>query len=98
MVRSLRSDTPSNLVELSSLACAGRIAPQEHERCLAGLTFEETIEFAALGELPPLDDNGNIGWTFEGEPTTSREKRWLELYIKHERAVEADAAQASLRR
>jgi hypothetical protein len=34
----------------------------------------------------PVNENGNIAWTFEGEPTTSREKRWLELYMKQERA------------
>jgi hypothetical protein len=56
---------------------------------LAGLTFEETAEFEVLEELSPLDDDGNIGWTVEGEPTTPREKRWLELYKKHEMAIEA---------
>jgi len=99
MVRSLRGDTPFDLVKHSSRAGAGCIAPrEEHGRRLAGLTFEETIEFETLEELPPLDGNGNVGWTFEGEPTTPREKRWLELYRKHERAVEAGAAQASPRR
>jgi hypothetical protein len=48
----------------------------------AGLTIEETIEFEALDALPPFDDCGNIAWVFEGEPTTRREKRWLELYFK----------------
>jgi hypothetical protein len=54
------------------------------ERCTdgAGLTTEETIEFEALDALPPFDDSGNIAWVFEGEPTTRREKRWLELYLK----------------
>jgi hypothetical protein len=28
---------------------------------------------------PPFDESGNIAWTFEGEPITSREKRWLKL-------------------
>ena len=55
-------------------------------RPLDGLTIEETIEFKAIEALPPFDENGNIAWTFEGEPTTSREKRWLELYMKQERA------------
>jgi hypothetical protein len=39
--------------------------------------------------FPPFDDNGNVGWTFEGEPTAPREKRWLELYRKHEGAIAA---------
>ena len=55
-------------------------------RALDGLTIEETIEFKAIEALPPFDENGNIAWTFEGEPTTSREKRWLELYVKQEEA------------
>jgi len=90
MARSFRSDTSSNVVKLSSRVGVGRPAPrEEHGRCLAGLTFEETIEFEALEELPPFDDNGNVGWTFEGEPTAPREKRWLELYRKHEGAIAA---------
>jgi hypothetical protein len=35
-----------------------------------------------LDALPPFDDSGNIAWSFEGGPLTSREKRWLELYLK----------------
>jgi hypothetical protein len=52
------------------------------QRCTVGLTIEETIEFEALDALPPFDDSGNMAWVFEGEPTTRREKRWLELYLK----------------
>ena len=90
MARSFRSD-PSNLVTLASAGGAGRLTlRKQHGSRLAGLTFEETIEFEALEELRPLDDNGNIGWTFEGEPTTAREKRWLELYRKQETAVETE--------
>jgi hypothetical protein len=44
--------------------------------------MEEAIEFDALDALPPFDDSGNIAWSFEGGPTTPREKRWLELYLK----------------
>jgi hypothetical protein len=39
----------------------------------------------ALDAQAPLDGNGNIAWAFEGEPTSEREKRWLELYKKHKR-------------
>jgi hypothetical protein len=49
---------------------------------LSALTTEEAKEFEALDALPPFDDCGNIGWIFEGEPTSPREKRWLELYTK----------------
>lgn len=91
MARSFRSNTFYDVVPLSSREDFGRHScPQENRRCLAGLSFEETIEFEALEALPPLDDNGNVGWTFEGEPTTPREKRWLELYRKHERALKPE--------
>jgi hypothetical protein len=72
-VRSLPSEYVTNVV---------RFCPRERCRDGAGLTIEETIEFEALDALPPFDDSGNIAWVFEGEPTSCREKRWLELYIK----------------
>lgn len=53
-------------------------------RVLAGLTSAETQEFETLDSLPPSDSSGNhVAWTFGGEPTTGREKRWLQLYTKH---------------
>ena len=45
---------------------------------------EEMIEFERLDTLPPFDDNGQVAWTFEGQPTNDRERRWLELYAKIE--------------
>jgi hypothetical protein len=82
MVRRLRSEHGNNVVTFH---------PRERfpRRCCtvgAGLTIEETIEFEALDTLPPFDDCGNIAWTFEGEPTTRPEKRWLELYLKQVQA------------
>jgi hypothetical protein len=71
MARPLRSEFGSNVVT---------ICPKE--RSGAGLTIEEAVEFEVLDALPPFDDSGNIAWTFEGGPITSREKRWLELYAK----------------
>ena len=68
----------NNIVTLSRTGCFGR----NSNRPLGGLSIEETIEFETLDALPPFDDGGNLAWTFEGEPTTSREKRWLELYTK----------------
>jgi hypothetical protein len=71
-LRSLGSEYGQNVVTFS-----------RKERCAdGGLTTEETVEFDALDALPPFDDSGNIAWVFEGEPTTRREKRWLELYLK----------------
>jgi hypothetical protein len=53
---------------------------------LDSLSTEETAEFELLDALPPIDDNGKPAWVFEGEPTTYREKRWLELYTKQTQA------------
>jgi len=78
----LRETETSNLVAFSRSGCFGL----NSNRPSGGLTSEETIEFKAIEALPPLDENGNMAWTFEGEPTTSREKRWLELYVKQEEA------------
>jgi hypothetical protein len=58
------------------------------ERVLIGLTAAETREFKTLDALPPSDGE-DIGWTFGGEPTTAREKRWLELYTRHNEAWRA---------
>src|ERR1035437_3155539 len=57
-------------------------------RVLVGLSVKETFEFETLDDLAPLDETGNhIPWR-DGVPITSREKRWLELYLKHEDAWE----------
>ena len=85
--------TSSNIVTLASRA-GSRSA--DNRRCFAGLSFEETMEFEALDAFPPLDDNGNVVWPFEGEPTTHREKRWLELYRKHDRALKPARLRSSL--
>jgi hypothetical protein len=56
-------------------------------RVLIGLTVEETFEFETLDSLPALDDSGTcIAWDENGIPTTTREKRWLALYGKHDAA------------
>ena len=61
------------------------------ERVLIGLSAAETKEFRTLDALSPSDGE-NIGWTFGGEPTTVREKRWLELYTRHNEAWRASKA------
>ena len=73
MVRPLRSEFGSSVAT---------ICPKERSADCAGLTIEEAVEFEMLDALPPFDDSGNIAWSFEGGPMTSREKRWLELYLK----------------
>jgi hypothetical protein len=56
-------------------------------RVLVGLSAAETGEFETLDSLSPSDGSGNrIAWTFGGDPTSSREKRWLQLYTKHDEA------------
>lgn len=54
-------------------------------RVLVGLTAAETREFETLDALSPSDGN-HVAWTFDGVPTTGREKRWLQLYSKHDEA------------
>jgi hypothetical protein len=53
-------------------------------RTLTGLTLDESAEFERLDRLSPVDHLGNCLWDFEGDPKTPDEKRWLELYRKHE--------------
>ncbi len=56
-------------------------------RVLIGLSTEETFEFEALDNLPALDEGGqHVAWAEDGPPRATRERRWLELYGKHDRA------------
>jgi len=50
------------------------------------ITAEEIEEFKQLDAMPPCDEQGAVGWAFEGEPQTAQEKRWLALYNKMQRA------------
>jgi hypothetical protein len=56
---------------------------------LVGLTHAETREFDALDAERPIDKQGQIAWQFEGSPQTLHEHRWLELFEKHQREIEA---------
>jgi hypothetical protein len=51
---------------------------------LIGLTADETLDFERLDRLSPVDHLGNCTWDFESDPKTPEQKRWLELYRKHE--------------
>jgi hypothetical protein len=76
--------TPSSTPEFSAERYQ---IDHDGRRVLVGLTLAETQEFETLDALAPSDSSGNrLGWTFGGEPTTGREKRWLELYTKHDEA------------
>jgi hypothetical protein len=64
------------------------VVDTQGQRALIGLSAAETREFQALDSQSPSDGE-EIGWTFGGEPTTRREKRWLELYTRHNEAWRA---------
>ena len=67
-------------------------------RVLVGLSIEETFEFETLSDLAPLDDSGSpIPWR-DGVPITTRERRCLELYQKHDAAWRVMVAKAVARR
>jgi len=55
-------------------------------RVLLGLSNEETFEFETLDNQAPLDETGMVIAWRDGVPITNREKRWLELYQKHDEA------------
>jgi hypothetical protein len=58
----------------------------EGRRVLLGLSVEETFEFETLDDLAPLDETGTVMAWRDGVPITDREKRWLQLYQKHDAA------------
>ena len=71
---------------------------KDGHRVLAGLSIEETFEFETLDDLVPLNDiGGHIPWA-DTAPITSRERRWLELYLKHESAWAATVTKRHARK
>lgn len=54
-------------------------------RVLVGLTIEETVEFERLDGLAILN-GGNVFWQEPDLPAANPQKRWLELYTKHDSA------------
>ncbi|MDH2347983.1 hypothetical protein QCM77_25335 [Bradyrhizobium sp. SSUT18] len=63
-------------------------------RCVAAVSAvrpsaNERAEFEQLDATAPLDEEGRPAWSFQGEPLTARERRWLELYLKLENHEEA---------
>ena len=56
-------------------------------RVLIGLSMEETFEFETLDNLTGIEGgNERAAWEEKGSPATMRERRWQELYGKHDRA------------
>lgn len=84
------SITRGRLVGVVHVSCERRIFPRRYQANIAqpytliGLTVEETREFERLDHLSVEGDSGNATWTPDGEPTTPEERRWFELYRKHE--------------
>jgi hypothetical protein len=63
------------------------LVDQNGRRVLVGLSTREISEFENLDGLPPLGERGNrVAWDENGIPSTLRENRWLELYVKHDAA------------
>ena len=84
---------PGSRTKRRSMTDRGDHSPRRYfvdkdgRRVLVGLTIEETFEFETLDDLPALDESGHqFGWNENGIPTATREKRWLELYSKHDKA------------
>jgi hypothetical protein len=53
---------------------------------MAGLTYEETVEFQRLDDSLPY--GGEYVWPPEGAPLLPIEVRWLQLWEKHRSALE----------
>ena len=55
---------------------------------LAGLTAAETEEFEMLDATRPQAADGSAFVSIDDAFTSPREQRWLELYIKHQTALQ----------
>jgi hypothetical protein len=76
---------------------SGRLAYTRHRGrlLLVGLTIEETREFEKLDRLHPLDESAQpIEWQYGAAEASTRETRWLELYLKHQEAKKAGSVTA----
>jgi hypothetical protein len=75
---------------MSRMSSERRIFPRRYQEnssqphTLIGLTVEETLEFERLDRLSPVDHLGNCTWDFADDAKIPEEKRWMELYRKHE--------------
>jgi len=79
--------SPAEIREFEDFSPRRYCVDKAGRRVLIGLTVQETFEFETLDALPPLDEVGHhVAWSATGQPTTKREKRWLELYLKHNEA------------
>jgi hypothetical protein len=97
------SQVPGSPVKTHAMTDFGSHSPRRYfadhsgRRVLIGLTIEETSEFETLDGLSAFDETGNqMTWHEHGIPTAASEKRWLELYSKHDAAWKQWAAESSL--
>jgi hypothetical protein len=75
------------MTELSNDSPRRYFVDSEGRRVLVGLTLEETFEFETLDSLAALSwRGGHVLWEESGFPATKQQKRWLELYTKHDLA------------
>lgn len=65
------------------------IRTSEGHLVLAGLTAAETEEFEMLDAARPQAADGSAFVSMDEAFTSPRERRWLELYIKHQTAITA---------
>jgi hypothetical protein len=76
-----------NVTDLSNDSPRRYFVDSNGQRVLVGLTVEETFEFETLDSLAALSwRGGHVLWEEGGFPATKQQKRWLELYIKHDQA------------
>jgi hypothetical protein len=65
---------------------------------LAGLTAAETEEFEMLDATQPQAADGSAFVSIDEAFTSPRERRWLELYTKHQTALQlSNGAEAAAR-
>jgi hypothetical protein len=75
------------MTELSNDSPRRYFVDSDGRRVLVGLTIEETFEFETLDSLAALSwRGGHVLWEGGGFPATKQQKRWLELYSKHDQA------------
>ena len=75
------------MTELSNDSPRRYFIDSEGRRVLVGLTLEETFEFETLDSLAALSwRGGHVLWEESGFPATKQQRRWLELYTKHDQA------------
>ena len=75
------------MTDLSKCSPRRYFVDGDGRRVVVGLTTEETLEFETLDSLFALGSgSGSLLQEQDGAPVGRQERRWLELYTKHEQA------------